>query len=365
MNNSTRWCQACASLCCLSIAVALLVAGFSGCGGGGKAKSETAGDKSAKPDDKKPGPGNPLIAGEDGGHRGVWTKDGQKFYNNTPYDVWYPNAFAVASDQTPVGSGGNGGGNKQPPGKGTKNPPMPKKSPAGSTDWKAIAPIAVLEAEVKRIRNELSQKTNTIGRYRGNYKQIAWDGATLAAVGQIISIHPDKDKVSWKDDALYVRDLGMTINESATGLGKKNFDKTRAAAEQFVDILNRNKPAGLKTPAKDAEFFDFAERAGMMKRMDAAFNWLQKEINNEEKFKSEGEQVIQEAAILALLVKCAGDKSYDQAAEKSYQQYVAKAVQATLDVRAAVQAKNFGNYRNAVNVIQNTCNECHVNHKNN
>ena len=358
MKNASNIAQACASLFFFTLALGMLVVTFSGCGGGDPKKSDTA-DKKPSGKDAKPGNGNPQVA-DGGGQRGFHERNGRKYFNNHPYDVWHDNAFAVASDQRPVGAGGNGG-TKKPVDNGKKDPTPMKKNPAGGTDWKSIAPIAVLEAEVKRIRNELSQKTNTIGRYRGNYKEIAYDGATLAAIAQVISLHPDK--VTWQADALYVRDLGSSINTSATGLAKKNYDATKAAAEQFVDILNRNKPSGLKEPAKDAEFFDFAERAGMMKRMSAGFDWLQKEVNNEEKFKSESERVVHEAAILALLAKCAADKSYDQAEEETYQQFVAKTIKAAQDIRTAVQAKNFANFRAGVNVIQNTCNECHNKHK--
>ncbi|MFQ5731724.1 MAG: hypothetical protein ACE5KM_07200, partial [Planctomycetaceae bacterium] len=354
--------QACGSLFFLSAAVALSVTAFSGCGGGGGAEKSGTADETKSRLKKSGGGGNPLLAQNGGTHRGVWVKDGQKYYNNHPYDVWYPNAYEVAADQRPVGANGNGG-KTNPTRNGKKEPPANKTPmPNSSGDWESIASIAVLEAEVKRIRNVVSQKTKTFGSYRDNYKRIAYNGATLAAVAHVISLHPGK--VTWKADALYVRDVGMKINEKATGRAKKDFDATKAAVEQLVDLLNRNKPADLKPPEKKTEFFEFAERAGMMKRMEEAFLWLSKDVNSEAKFKSESETIVHEATILGLLVKCAGDLSYDRADEAGYQKHVAATLKATQQIQAAVKGRSFADFGTGINVIQNNCTECHRNFKN-
>ncbi len=370
MKNREFWWQTTGSAVLISCGLALAGTALSGCGGGSE-KSTTGSTSPGSNDRKSGGPvvnvrGNELLASNDRDvPHGVWTdKDGNKFFHKIPYDVFFQDPLTVGNDRTPIGGGTPGTKLKSEGGK--KNPAngggVATKKPA-TGDWATLASGAILDAETKRIRNFITQKMQTVGRYNGGYKEIQYNAAALAAIANIIAKHPDK--VTWKADALYVRDLGTKMSETAVGLSKKNYDMTKIPFENFVDILNRNKPDGLKEPDKEASFFDVAERAGVMKRMQAAFNWMKTDVTAEDKFKAEAEQVTHEATILGVLAKVIGDQSYDSADEPEYKAHVNGTVKATQDIVKAVKASDFTSFRSALDRIGNRCNQCHTDFKNN
>lgn len=349
---------------------------LAGCGGKKSEEGEKSSPNSTQANNTntpKTGNGSPIQppvksqAGSNAGRRrGVYMVNGQKFYNKHPYDIWYKNAYEVAGNETPVGSGGpkTGGGTKvaknNDPNNGMKKKdPTPKSG--GGKDWKSIADIADLEAEVKSIRNFLTQKMRTPASYRQDYKKIQQAGATLAALGQVISQHPSD--INLKKNALYVRDLGLAIAEAAIGRGPKEFRATKVPYEQLIDTLNGSKPAGLKEPKTDAEFFDFADRGGLMNRMDDSHKWLSKEINTADKMKADADRVKREASVLGVLMKVIGDKSYDSAEDPGYKAHVDECVKQTGNIKAALQTGDFATYEKAVSTIYNRCNQCHTKYK--
>lgn len=368
MRNRTLSCSAAVGVALFGLGLLLGVGSLPGCG-------RTPGERDASSKSERPGPAgksaSPRVAGEeqrrDSGNagegtnavarRGVYVKDGQKWWNKHPYDIWYQDAYKIASDTRPVGTSGNPPkiDNKQPaPPTGKKKGPPPK-SQGG---WKGLVPVAELETEVKNIRNFLALRVRTPGVYKTAYKQIEYNGAVLAALASVIAVHPDE--VSWKQDALYVRDLGLKISESATGIGIKNYRATKLAYEQFADILSRNKPAGLAEPKKNESFFDFASRGGLMKRMEQAYNWLDKEVPTAGRFKEEQERVRHEAAVLRVLLTVIGDASYDQADAPGYKKHVAESVKLTRQITAAAQNEDFAGYRQSLSAVYNHCNQCHT-----
>lgn len=332
-----------------------------GCGGDSP-------ETSAKTDDAD-SPGQPpgrRVAANDGGDRGrgggsgqdrreVYTKDGQKWWNNHPYDVWHQDAYAIASDRTPIGQSPD----PKKPGDSPEPVPKEKEDPKAksSSGWESLAGMGELEAEVVGIRNQLTARLRTTGGYNTSYKQVANSGAALAVVAHVISLHPGD--VSWKDDALYIRDLGQAISKSATGLGAKNFRETKAPFEQFVDVLNRSKPAGLPEPKPDARFSEFAGRGGLMQRMQEGYNWLDKEVPSAEALKENGDRVKQEAAILAVMLKVVGEPGYEYADDPGYQEYLTKSIELSRELSASVEKEDYKSYRKALSTIYNNCNQCH------
>jgi len=380
MRLSTVWRSAVSAAAVFTLGLLLGVGTFSGCSGSSYDSPEDASsdkqqqqqtDDTAQPKNHRPqntsprrnkSPGNTSRRQTASRYpRGVWTdKQGQKWWHKHPYDVWHEDAYSVARDTRPVGSGTNGKSGiavakeDDPP-----DEKPDKKQPASAPDdWKTIAPMAALEAEVKRIRNFFLQKTNSPSVYNGNYKEIAYSGATLAAIAHIIAQHPED--ISWKEDALYVRSLGLKISETAVGLGVQKFKDTKLPVEQFIAILNRNKPAGLDEPNKDASFFDIASRGGLMKRMEAAYNWMDKNVPAKAAMENEAEKVKHEAVILGVLMKVIGDDSYFSADDPEYQKHVDTSVQAAQDIRSAVESGDFMTFRKSLSTINNRCTQCHT-----
>ena len=86
---------------------------------------------------------------------------------------------------------------------------------------------------------------------------------------------------------------------------------------------------------------------------------MKSEIKSEAKFKEEAETIAREAAVLGLLAKVIGDKSYDRADEAGYVKHVSETVAATQEIVSATKTGNFAAFEPALDKIYNNCNECH------
>ncbi|GAB4153143.1 MAG: hypothetical protein Tsb009_29410 [Planctomycetaceae bacterium] len=363
MRHRSTWLFGFLNLCVFSLGTFLGLTSFTGCGGKSeKSSPKKTSDKniSGSSNQASSNPVNGTTRRGASDKNGVWTDArGQKMWGKHPYDIWYPDAYAVARNTNPVGTSTSA--NNSSPKTATKQA-SPMKAAKSSGDWQQLAPIAILDAEIKRIRNLITQKTQTVGQYNGNYRDIQYNAATLAAIAQIAATHPDS--ISWKKNAYYIRDLGTKINKSADGLGRKKYDATKLSFEQFVDIMNGNNPPdSLKKPEPSVTFDEAASRFGLMRRMDQAHKWLLKEVRDEATLKSENETVIHEATMLAVLSKVIMDSSYDSTDEPEYREFAQNMVNASTTMVSAAKSGNYKGYRMAVDSIINNCNNCHTNYK--
>jgi cytochrome c556 len=297
---------------------------------------------------------------------------GRKWYGNIPYDIWFNEPLTVAAENTAVAAANvptttpdvKPSAGEQPLAAPT---PAGSDTPAstaatGAADWKALAPISVLEAETKKIRNHLTESLKSVGQYNANYKDIQADGATLAAIAAIVLEHPDP--ISWKENAAHIRDLGAKIAQEAQGLGKKPFDATQIPFEQLIVILDGSKPQGLEAAESTVDFAERADRGGLMKRMEKSFEWMKKNVTTESVFKSEKETLLHESAVLAALASVIATEGYTSADEDEYKGFAKGLIDASRGITQDVQSENFTGFTNNINQVQKKCDECHVEYRN-
>ena len=288
-------------------------------------------------------------------------KSKTKWVGGIPYDVFYDQPLVVASENTssvPVIAAGPGTQPEPvPPADTSSSPPTTSDSSAGGApDWQQLAAADVLNEEVKRLRNSLTTNLNTLATYNRNIDSIVNDGATLAALAAVVEVHPDR--VSWTDNAKFVRDLGYEIYMKADGSGRGPFEATKLPFEQIVEILNGGPPPDLEATDK-VPFSDVADRSEMMKRIKASFEYLKAEINTEARFKESPEDVTREASVLASMGGMISTDSYDSTDEEEYQKFVTNFIQACVDMSTAATTDDYSKFEDARSRVQNACNACH------
>lgn len=298
--------------------------------------------------------------------------DGRKWIGDIPYDVWFEDPVAVANNERPVG------GETSPPGESEPSPmpdssggdaSTPPEDPASdepadfwaATDWPDLIPAAVVESETKRIRNRLRQFLQTLGKYNAHYQEIEVDGVTLAALGTIAHHHPGS--VNWKEQALVVRDLGTAIADASTSLGREAYETAQQPYESLAAILRGSRPSGVSGPDPDAGLLFTVYRTGVMKRMERAHNRLSKNINTESAFREDPETVLHEASLLGALGRLASHPEYPSAEEEKYQEYAGDLVEASLEIKQAVQNESFTKYDQALDRVQKSCAACHSDYR--
>lgn len=341
---------------------------LSGCGGGSAPTAPApAAPATASVDPAAPAPAAAPAASAStaGQSKGLVRTDaqGRKWIGEVPYDVFYDDPLAVASQQAAVATTVAATATPTPSPAATPTPmpmppPMPQPAAGGGADWKQIIPAPVIEAEVKELRNLIGGHLQSLGQFKREYKDVQWDGAALSAMGGIANRHPDA--VSWKDKAKYIRYLGSQLEQTSQESNREAFDKATVLAEQLQVLLSGGKPADLPADVPDQKpFGESADRYGMMKRINRAFSHLKSNINTPERLKEQKDSVLHEAAIMAAFAQAIADPSYTSADEKEYQDQAKILLEAGLKMQTAAQTDDYTAFSAGLDAANKSCSDCH------
>jgi cytochrome c556 len=315
---------------------------------------------------------------------------GRKWLGDVPYDVFFddpltvaaegraksapstaqPNGkAAVASAEHSVGSSATPGvttagetsthpANRTGTTSATSAGTSTAKTAAPSTDWSDLIDPDTLDAEVKRIRTELTAGLQSVGKYSARYQEIAVAGATLAALAEIVIELPRSS--SWKEHAANVRDLAASIHDAAKALGGPAYQATKAPTDQLMDVLDGNLPAGLPAAEPMRDFSQVANRSALMKRMDRSFQRLKKGGTAQQLLKNNAAQALEDAAMLAVLSRVISVGHYDSADDPKYHAHATELTRGATDLATAAKSGEAPAFADALTRIQKRCDACHA-----
>jgi cytochrome c556 len=232
------------------------------------------------------------------------------------------------------------------------------KAAVPSTNWSDLIDPDTLDAEVKRIRTELTAGLQSVGKYNARYQEIAVAGATLAALAEIVIELPRSS--SWKEHAASVRDLAAGIHDAAKALGGQAYQATKSPTDQLMDVLDGNLPAGLPASEPMRDFSQVANRSALMKRMDRSFQRLKKGGTAQQLLKNNAAQSLEDAALLAALSRVISVGHYDSADDPKYHAHATDLTRAATDLATATKSGEAPAFSDALTRIQKRCDACHA-----
>jgi cytochrome c556 len=319
---------------------------------------------------------------------------GRKWLGDVPYDVFFDDPLAVAAEGRTDGRAKGAPSTAQPSGKaavasaepavGSSATPGPTtagetsthpanragtnsttsagtstgKAAAASTDWSELIDPDTLDAEVKRIRTELTAGLQSVGKYNARYQEIAVAGSTLAALAEIVVELPRSS--SWKEHAANVRDLAASIHDAAKALGGPAYQATKTPTDQLMDVLDGNLPAGLPGAEPMRDFSQVANRSALMKRMDRSFQRLKKGGTAQQLLKNNAPQALEDAATLAVLSRVISVGHYDSADDPKYHAHATDLTRGATDLATAAKSGEAPAFADALTRIQKRCDACHA-----
>ncbi len=312
----------------------------------------------------------------------VWVDEsGQKWFGNVPMDAFFDNAYEVASNQDPVGGtavavAGVSDGTQpamtpdaaegsETPATTAADPPKPATgTPAveGEDSWAALITVAMIDEEVKSIRNFLNENVHSVGTFNSSMLMIPPRAAALGAVAGIVMEHPES--VPWKDDAKYVRDLAKKMNSAALQRGAKDQKRIEELYDAVDATLSRSKPAGLEEPPESDSFPEVAEMRLLMMRMEEAENRLKTEAGNEGALAARKDMVMHEASMMAVFAKIFSMPGYGYADDPKFTGYSKEVLNSAREIRTAAESGDFAGYEQAFTRLSTACKSCHSDYKN-
>lgn len=315
----------------------------------------------------------------------VWVDDkGQKWFGNVPMDAFFDEPYTVASDATPIGGApstlvaantGEPGSTPDPAANGdvpavadpemTKDPEKPEPgtaAPADGDSWGALVSKAVLEEEVKSIRNFMNENLQSVGTFNSSMLMIPPKAAALGALAGVVMEYPES--ISWKDDAKYIRNLAKKMNESTLQRGAKDQKRLLELFEGLRDTLDRSKPAGLEEPPETDSFADVSEMRLLMMRMEEAEKRMKTEAGTEGAMGSKKEMIAHEASMMAIMARIVTLPGYGYEDDAQFKEWGNDVVAAAGNIRAAAESSDFASYESALTKVATTCQNCHSKYKN-
>lgn len=349
-------------LCLVTFALVL-----PGCGSGKK-------DEAAKPAGTKattgtqpvtqPSPAGGSVAAAEPTY-GKWEvrtdAEGRKWFGDVPYDVFFDDPLGVANDQAAVAVVTQPDKGTQTPAPGEANKPNESEAAPAGGGWSSVITAEELMTEVKTIRNFLNPKLQNTGQYNSNLAMIPHNAATLAVLAGIASQH--KGDITWKPDALYIRDLAGLMNEEPLQRGAKFQRKLLGLFEQVSDTLNRSRPSDLPDPDPESSLADHAEMGLLMKRLEEAYNELKTNAGSEASFKKNPDKVRRHASIIAALCEAITKEGYGYEDDEEFIAFAKTVVKESRNMVDSIELEEFQAYDKSLSTAYQACNNCHLGYK--
>lgn len=299
----------------------------------------------------------------------VWVDDeGRKYIGRVPYDVFFDNPLEIALEGQTVDSSLVQAGTSAPR-RDIEAGNMPPSERVAATaesnsavDWSIQLPVSVLESEIKSARNFLNEKLQSVANYNSAVTMIPVRAAMIALLSSVASEHPGD--ISWKEDALYVRDLARGMNQSVLKRGPNDQRRLLRIFEDLVDTLNRSRPAGLDEPSSDVTLSDAAGMGMIMQRIKESEQWLRTEVTNSG-FSSQAQIVQHEASLMVGLGQVMTQESYGYSDDSDFLAHANRLIEAGQEMRDATEGGQFAEFELGLTKAAGSCQSCHRDYRSN
>ena len=367
------------------VALAVVLISFAGCGGSADSPATNINSPNAG---AASGGGTPTASdseatgatGADGsapvkhGRGEVWVDaKGQKWFGDVPLDAFFDQPYTVASDATPLGGTASTAvaSNVNKPEisdpatpdtpAATTGAEVPATAAAGDSFGEVIS-AAVLEDEIKNIRNFLNENLQSVGTFNSSMLMIPPKAATLGALAGVAMELPEA--ITWKEDASYIRNLAKQMNADTLRSGPKDQKRLLELYEAISDTLNRSRPASAEPLPESEGFAEVSEMRLLMHRMDEAEKRMKTEAGTDGAMNSKKDMVAHEAALMATFAKIVTLPGYGYEDDPKFKGYANDVVKAALAIKAAAESNDFATYELSLTKVSTTCSNCHSDYKN-
>lgn len=289
-----------------------------------------------------------------------------EFNNTTTSIIFFKDVFAealqgerptVLSENTqapamaPSASGGGGG---------MQSPAASGGGKAG--EWADIISPGTIQDEVKRLNNQLTETVQNVRKFNGGgFEEARRDFTELAMLFEIIAEH-DGD-VRWKDYALTARD-GFARAGFNSKVGTDNSFKEAKLRAEDLEQLVRGGSIDTREADPKATWEAIADRPPLMQRLEIAYQKRLKPMTaSESEFKSNVEEILHEAEIIAAIGHAMQKEGFEYYDDADYVTFSQKMQDAALKVVKAVKENNADAARTAAGDIGQSCTLCHESYR--
>ncbi|QDU77034.1 Cytochrome C' [Bremerella volcania] len=246
------------------------------------------------------------------------------------------------------------------PGGGMSSPAASGGGAAG--EWADIISPTTIQDEVKRLNNQLTETVQNVRKFNGGgFEEARRDFTELAMIFEIIAEH-DGD-VRWKEFALSARD-GFARAGFNSKVGTDNSFKEAKLRAEDLEQLVRGGSIEVREADPKATWDAIADRPPLMQRLEIAYQKRLKPMTaSESEFKSNTEEILHEAEIIAAIGHAMQKEGFEYYDDDDYLTFSKQMQEAAMKVVKAVKENNADAARTAAGDVGQSCTLCHESYR--
>jgi hypothetical protein len=224
--------------------------------------------------------------------------------------------------------------------------------------WNRFIANDVIEDEIKSAEQALRRDVTTPVEFKSGYAKARQSFSMLSLMFGIIREYESED-IRWKKyapaaQAAFARAAGTSRvgTEQAYQSAKRN-------TENLTELVRGGAFATTDPPPEELLWPQVVDRNPMMVRLQVAIDKLKPATANKTEFINNIDLVYHEASIVAAIGQALVRKDMEEADEEGYAAFAITMSTAATDLVTATRNRNFDGGSTAVNVIEQSCTNCH------
>ncbi|MEM6469970.1 MAG: cytochrome c [Planctomycetota bacterium] len=232
-----------------------------------------------------------------------------------------------------------------------------KRGEATGGPWDELISPSSIEDEIKRLRLHYDTVVTQPGPFKsGGYEEARLDLMVMSSLFAVITEYGGD--VRWKKDAPAARDLFARTAFNCNAGTTQVFNEAKTRKDDLQDLMSGSGLRGRK--AEDGnDWTAIVDRSPMMEYADYLHEELRQATNDENALKSEPENALRPAELLAVLGKILVQEGMDESDDEDYVALTQAMTDAAVSVKVALERQDYEAARKAVGAITQSCDACH------
>ena len=233
-----------------------------------------------------------------------------------------------------------------------------EESSGSGTGWSSLISSDVVEDEIKLLQQTLERDITTPVRFKSEYLKSRQSYSMLSLLFAIIREY-DTDDVRWKKFAP-VAQAAFARSAAATRVGSAQaYQNAKLRKEDLMELVRGGTFAVSEKAPEQLDWSAVVDRSPLMIRLQLAMDESNPAMANKTEFVSNNELIYRHANMIAAISEALVKEGMDEAEEDDYVAYAKSMQQAASQIVAAIKNQDFEAASDALNVVEQTCSNCH------
>lgn len=226
-------------------------------------------------------------------------------------------------------------------------------------NWSKYVSGEALQAELKSLSNLMNQNVTSPGKFKSGGNRDVRQISSMVAV--IFGVVAEFDgEVKWKDIAAGARDAFAQCAQSSTTTSNQAYNQAKNRKDDLMQILSGGPFTPPVKPSEDFEWASVADVAELMKRIEESFRKKVKGwVASESAYKANYDELMHEAAMLALIGEVLTKESMENADNDDYVEFAHSLRDGAMMIIQSGTAKDLAMAGKGAGMIDQSCTNCH------